>query len=101
MSVHITNNGTYLNKKDFKPSELEVIKKELHIVPKSTADYGDSKVETFDTFAETTDKLYIPKYYALKKFNSKNIKNTVKPNNPLDLKFKGELRDYQKEIKVN
>lgn len=27
MSVHITNNGTYIYKKDFKPSELEVIKK--------------------------------------------------------------------------
>ena len=36
MSIYITNNGTYLNKKDFKPTELEIIKKELHIVPKAT-----------------------------------------------------------------
>ena len=27
MSIYITNNGTYLNKKDFKPTELEIIKK--------------------------------------------------------------------------
>jgi hypothetical protein len=67
MSIHITNNGTYLNKKDFKTDELEIIKKELHIVPKATTDYGDQKDESFDTFAETTDKLYIPKFYALKK----------------------------------
>jgi len=98
MSIHITNNGTYLNKKDFKPNELEIIKKELHIVPKATTDFGDPKDESFDIFAETTDKLYIPKFYALKKFDPKKIKDTVKPSNPSIIEFKGDLRDYQNNI---
>jgi superfamily II DNA or RNA helicase len=101
MSIHITNNGTYLNKKDFKPDELEIIKKELHIVPKATTDYGDQKDESFDTFAETTDKLYIPKFYALKKFDPKKIKDIVKSLNPSNIEFKGELRDYQNNIVNN
>jgi hypothetical protein len=63
MSIHITNNGTYILKKDFKESEIEVIKNELHVIPKATTDYGEPIDQTFDTFAETTDKLYIPKFY--------------------------------------
>jgi len=98
MSVHITNNGTYILKKDFKESELETIKKELHIIPKSTSDYGEPIDQTFDTFAETTDKLYIPKFYAVKKFDAKKIKDTVVASNPSNIKFKGELRDYQNNI---
>ena len=98
MSIYITNNGTYLNKKDFKESEIDVIKKELHIVPKATTDFGEPIDQTFDTFAETTDKLYIPKFYALKKFDAKKIKDTVKASNPSKIAFKGELRDYQNNI---
>ena len=39
MSAHITNDGTYILKKDFKESEIEDIKKELHIRPKITVRY--------------------------------------------------------------
>lgn len=98
MSIHITNNGTYLLKKEFKDSELEIIKKELHVIPKATTDFGEPKDESFDTFAETTDKLFIPKFYALKKFDPKKIKDTIKSTNSSDIKFKGELRDYQNNI---
>jgi superfamily II DNA or RNA helicase len=98
MQVYITNNGTYINKKDFKESELEVIKKELHIVPKSTADYGEPIDQTFDTFMETSDKLYIPKFYALKKFDAKKIKDNVKLLNPSNIKFKGQLRELQENV---
>ena len=98
MSIYITNNGTFILKKDFKESEIETIKNELHIIPKSTNDYGEPVDQTFDTFAETTDKLYIPKFYALKKFDAKKIKDNVSACNPSDIVFKGELRDYQENI---
>ncbi len=96
MSFYITNEGSYIMKKSFNDSQLDNIKKELNILPKVTNDFAIEKTEPFDIFAETTDKLYIPKFYGIKKF--KDIKNSVKAKNPLDLKFKGELRDYQKEI---
>ena len=97
MSLYITNDGTYLVKKNFKETQLEIIRKELNITPKVTADYGpDNKADPFNIYAETSDKLYIPRFYGVKKF--KEIINTVKPKNPLNLKFKGELRDYQNDI---
>ena len=96
MSAHITNDGTYILKKDFKESEIEDIKKELHIRPKITVDYGDPKDESFDIFLDTSTKLYIPRFYALSKF--KKNKNTLKASNPLTFSFVGDLRDYQKEI---
>jgi superfamily II DNA or RNA helicase len=98
MSIYITNSGTYLKKKDFKESELNIIKKELHVVPKSTIDYGETIDESFDTFAETTDKLFIPKFYALKKFNNQKIIDNIKVLNPIDIKFNGELRNVQQNV---
>ena len=95
MSLYITTNGSYVLKKTIK-DQLEIIKKELNILPKITSDFAIEKNEPFDIFAETSDKLFIPKFYGLKKFT--NIISSVKPCNPLDLKFKGELRDYQKDI---
>ena len=95
MSLYITTNGSYVLKISVK-DQLETIKKELNILPKVTSDFAIEKNEPFDIFAETTDKLFIPKFYGLKKFT--NVISSVKPCNPLDLKFKGELRDYQKEI---
>lgn len=96
MSAHITNDGTYILKKDFKESEIDDIKKQLHILPKITVDYGEPKDESFDIFLDTSTKLYIPRFYALNKF--KKNKNTLKASNPLTFNFVGELRDYQKEI---
>jgi len=98
MSIYITNNGTYLNKKDFKESEINVIKNELHIIPKSTNDYGEPIDESFDTFAETSDKLYIPKFYAINKFDSKKIKDNIKLLNPSNVKFNGQLRELQQKV---
>ena len=95
-SLYITNDGTYIMKNSFEIDELDILKKELNILPKVTNDFAIEKNEPFDIFLEGTDKLYIPKFYGLKKFD--NIKNTVKPNNPLNFTFNGDLRDYQKEI---
>jgi superfamily II DNA or RNA helicase len=95
-SLYITNNGTYILKKYFDENELNIIKKELNILPKITSDFQIEKNEPFDIFIETTEKIFIPRFYAMKKFTE--IKNTVIPQNTLDLKFKGELRDYQKDI---
>jgi hypothetical protein len=95
-SLYITNDGTYIMKNSFEIDELDILKKELNILPKVTNDFAIEKNEPFDIFLEGTDKLYIPKFYGLKKFD--NIKNTVTPNNPLNFTFNGDLRDYQKEI---
>jgi superfamily II DNA or RNA helicase len=97
MALNITNDGSYILKKTLKESELENIKKELNIIPKVTVSYGpETKVETFNIFAETNDKIYIPRCYGLKKFTK--IINTLKPTNPVKVNFIGELRDYQKDI---
>jgi len=96
MALNISTTGSYILKKSISTEVINLIKKELNILPKITSDFAIEKNEPFDIFAETTDKLYIPKFYGLKKFTK--VINTVKPTNPLDLKFKGELRDYQKDI---
>jgi superfamily II DNA or RNA helicase len=95
-SLYITNEGTYILKKYFNENEINIIKNELNILPKVTSDFQIEKNEPFDIFLETTEKIFIPRFYAIKKFT--DIKNTVLPKNPLSLKFKGELRDYQKDI---
>ena len=67
-SLYITNEGTYILKKYFNENEINIIKNELNILPKVTSDFQIEKNEPFDIFLETTEKIFIPKFYALKKF---------------------------------
>ena len=95
-SFYITNSGSYILKKSFNENELNIIKKELNILPRITNDFQIEKNEPFDIYAETTDKLFIPRFYGKNKFTE--IQNSIKPSNLLEIKFNGELRDYQKNI---
>jgi len=55
------------------------------------------KVEKFPIFRESTQKLYVPRYYGETKFGQAQ-ENQLTSGNSINLKFKGELRDYQENI---
>jgi superfamily II DNA or RNA helicase len=55
------------------------------------------KVEKFPIFRESTQKLYVPRYYGETKFGQAQEIQLTSGNN-INLEFKGNLRDYQENI---
>jgi hypothetical protein len=93
MALNISTTGSYILKKTISTEIINVIKKELNILPKITSDFAIEKNEPFDIFAETTDKLYIPKFYGLKKF-----KKVARPFRTLSRKHNSSL---QRVLKID
>jgi len=95
MKSYIGKRGYVLIKKNWDPSVLNQIKKELLVQPFQCGDYGEPD-EPFPVFSENTQKIYIPKYYGLEKFGQPDeIK--LDPGENIDLVFNGTLRAHQQE----
>lgn len=89
--------GYLLNKKKQDKHLINSIKKELTVKPFSLFSIGASKIESFKIYQENDNILCIPKYYGLTKLGKPNkVDELLGESNKL--KFKGYLRDYQKEI---
>ena len=94
----LTKKGYLIKKKDKNLKLIEDIKNELTVSPKNyyTGTVKQEKV-IFNVYQEDDKYLYIPKYYGLQKLG-KPKKNKEKIGHPIDIKFKGKLRDYQENI---
>ena len=64
MKSYIGKRGYVLIKKNWDPSILNQIKKELLIQPFQSGDYGEPD-EPFPIFSENSQKIYIPKYHGV------------------------------------
>jgi superfamily II DNA or RNA helicase len=95
MKSYIGKRGYVIIKKNWDPSVLNQIKKELLIQPFQSGDYGEPD-EPFPIYSENTQKIYIPKYYGLEKFGQPDeIK--LDPGENINLTFNGTLRSHQQE----
>lgn len=96
---NILNNDWYLINKKTYSKNISEIKKELTVRPFNVVSYGkkDNKDDSFKVFKEDEKYLYVPKFYGLNKYGIPK-KNKENKGKKVKLKFKGKLRDYQKEI---
>ena len=95
----LSKDGYILNKKKIATDLINKIKDELTVEPfKFGVSFGiKEKNEFFKVFRETDDYLIVPKFYALEKLG-KPEKNTEIKGEEVKIKFKGELRESQKEL---
>ncbi len=95
MKSYISKKGYILIKNNFDETSLNKIKKELTVKPNVNEDYG-AKAKPFKVYRESKTKLYIPKFYAIKKLG----KTEDKTGEGIDInvKFNGSIRDTQKGI---
>lgn len=82
--------GKYLN-------IINKIKKELTVSPFEPINYGFKKPVKFPVYQENDNYLCIPKYYGLEKFGKPNINKEIS-GLKININFKGNLREKQKEI---
>lgn len=100
MKTILTKDGYLLDKSKFKKQKLAFIKNELTVAPynsflaKMNKNY---KQDSFNVYREDEKYLSIPKFYGLKEIGLPD-KNDEIEGEKVKLKFKGKLRDYQKDI---
>lgn len=89
----LSKDGYVVKKSEIKNVKIE---EELMMAPKGTEDYG-AKPRTFPIYTKDKDNYYLPKFYGIEKFG-KPDKDLLHKGKSIDIKFKGDLRDYQKNI---
>lgn len=91
---YINKKGYVINKKDYNPKLIDEIKKELTVTPNINEDYG-VKAIPYKVYLEGPNKLYLPKYYAIKKLGP--AKSKIFEGYDIDVSFNGSIREGQKE----
>lgn len=89
----LSNQGYGVYKDDLTPHDLASLRTELTVSPFICADYN-TKPCYFKLFSESSSKIYLPKYYGLKKFGAPQT-NKIKEGDEIHLPFKGQLRTEQ------
>jgi superfamily II DNA or RNA helicase len=93
--------GYGLLKDSLRPGEVEALKKELTMVPVSTmgpaggAQAPAAQATEFPLFLESRSKLYVPKYFGLKRYGAP-ASDKLSDGAAIDVPFAGSLRDEQK-----
>ena len=95
-ATYLGNKGYTIYKENLEIQEQELIRKELSIspyVPKNSL----QKPVSFPIYRESPKKFYLPKYYGIETYGEPETELISQGEN-IDIKFKGELRDFQKPI---
>ena len=103
----IKNRGYYIEKTNYSEEEIKKIKEELTVMPKvlefgakpaqddEDIDIDPNADKKYKLYTNTKKYLILPRFYGQSKFGKTEIK--IK-DNPIDINFKGTLRDYQVPI---
>lgn len=92
INSYLGGKGYTILKNSISAKEQEYIRKELTVkpfLPSST-----KPVDSFPVYRESNNKMYIPRYFAYSIFGIEN-ENKLKKGVPINLEFKGTLRDEQ------
>jgi superfamily II DNA or RNA helicase len=97
--------GVFLN--SISESDLESLEKTLTVKPNVLADYDFGEDKTFPAYRLSDTRIYLPKYYGLKKYGL--TENKIKSGADAKLDFSGKLKEHQvdfcdrvlKELKTN
>tara|TARA_B100001093_G_scaffold513195_1_gene584605 strand:+ start:7925 stop:9586 length:1662 start_codon:yes stop_codon:yes gene_type:complete len=92
---YLGNKGYSIYKICLTPEIIEFIKNELTVKP--FVQNSLIQPESFPIYQESDKKIYVPRFWGIKYFGyPKSIKISSGTN--IDLKFNGNLRDYQTEV---
>ena len=97
MTTKLSRNGYIIIKSNYTTKEIKEIKDELTAKPYTMDDFSNGKEKRFHLFLESPKKLYIPRFYGLKRFGEPSI-NKITDGETININFKGGLREEQKPI---
>lgn len=95
MSAYLNNRGYVVLKDELSESKKDEITKELTVKPYVPKPIG--QIKAYPVYRESVKKMYLPRFYGIQSFgNVYDIK--ISSGVDIDLKFEGNLRDYQINI---
>ena len=92
---YLCTKGVAIKKSDISVEEQTTIRNLLMVKPFAPMEL--QKKEPFPIYRESNMKLYVPRYFALQQFGPPTSSTLEKPDS-IQVEFKGDLRDYQKNI---
>lgn len=95
MNNYLGKRGYSIYKKSLSLKEQQEIKDDLNVRP--YVPNSPIQMESFPIYRESPLKLYVPRYYGIKKFGEP-LKSVISEGDDIDIEFKGSLRDYQVNI---
>ena len=90
---YLGNRGYVIPKSSISLREIDEIKNELAVSAFVPEGYGQKPAE-FKNYLESPNKLYLPKYYGLKRFGVPD-ENKISRGDDIDIEFLGKLRPMQ------
>jgi superfamily II DNA or RNA helicase len=90
---YLGKKGYTIFKKDYSEIQLNILRNDLNIRPYST---HSTITKEYPIYRESATKMYIPLYYGIEKYGEFN--NTLSKGKDIQLKFVGQLYDYQNNI---
>ena len=96
IATYLGMKGYSIKKENISVEEQQLIRKELMVkpfVPKSSL----SKPNSFPVYRESKKKIYVPRFYGLNCYGEPDAIKLPEGKN-IDIKFNGDLRDFQKPI---
>lgn len=95
-TTYLGQKGYTIDKSGIPDTTIETIKDELLVKPKTIPTAMTKPVE-FPIYRESGKKLYVPRFYGIKKFGTPK-QNKLSNGIDIDIEFNGSLRDYQQTI---
>ena len=99
MTTKLSKDGYKIIKKEYSSKFIKEIKDELTVKPFNNFNRSQmaSDVGRFTVYLESPKKLYLPRFYGMKKFGVPTI-NLLEEGDPINISFNGDLREEQKPI---
>jgi superfamily II DNA or RNA helicase len=89
---YLGKKGYTLFKSELSPLQIKKIRQDLTVKPFST----HSAESSYPVYRESETKMYVPRYYGIEHFGDVESKCSI--GKEIDVPFKGNLFDYQKDI---
>lgn len=97
----LTNEGYIIYKDKLDTNTYNIIKKDLTMIPNIKEPFNKN-ILSFKIYKEYTNYIVLPRYYGISKFGQLDNDNIelkiIDKYDKINIKFNGELRDYQKDI---
>ena len=89
--------GYVLRKDAVEPDVLDMVRKELSILPKEDHMVKCVHRNPIVVYRENDAKIYLPRFYGMETFGPPDV-DELSPGDDIDVPFTKSLRDYQHEI---